>query len=153
MRKMICAVFLGCMVQTALAQSPVGNADAGKAAWTTRRCMRCHGDKGEGGFGPDLAGRSLTYNQFKQALRKPWGIMPTFIEQYTNDQAVADLQAYVMSFPKVEEPGTWLVDVRNISPTSTWTSKPPAQDAPYGQQLFASYGCMPCHGPEGVTIR
>jgi hypothetical protein len=38
-------------------------------------------------------------------------------------------------------------------PTSQWTAKPPSADAPYGQRLFASYGCIECHGPEGLTIR
>src|SRR4029077_10874499 len=116
-------------------------------------CRRCHGESGEGGFAPDLAGRALTYNQFKQALRKPWGIMPTFIEAYTSDQTVADLQAYVMSLPKVDAPGEWLLNVRNILPASTWTGKPPGQDARHGHEMFASYGCINCHGPEGLTIR
>jgi mono/diheme cytochrome c family protein len=133
--------------------APGGNAAAGKTAWMDRRCRRCHGEMGEGGFGPDLAGRALTYSQFKQALRKPWGIMPTFIELYTSDQVIADLQAYLISLPKVDAPAAWVVDIRNIVPNSQWSSKPPTQDAPLGQQLFASYGCIQCHGPEGTTIR
>jgi mono/diheme cytochrome c family protein len=95
----------------------------------------------------------LTFNQFRQAMRKPWGVMPTFIEQYTNDQTIADLQAYVMTFPKVDEPAPWMLDIKNISATNTWTAKPPGENAPYGQRLFASYGCIECHGPEGLTIR
>ena len=152
MRMTILVLFLASLLQ-AYDGAPVGNADAGKTAWAARRCMRCHGDAGQGGFGPDLAGRTLTYNQFRQAMRKPWGVMPTFIEQYTNDQTIADLQAYVMTFPKVDEPAPWMLDIKNISPTSTWTAKPPSPDAPYGQRLFASYGCIECHGPEGLTIR
>jgi len=95
----------------------------------------------------------LTYNQFKQALRKPWGIMPTYQEAYTSDQTIADLQAYLMTLPKVDSPAPWMIDIRNIVPNSDWSAKPPAQDAPLGQQLFAHYGCMDCHGPEGTTIR
>jgi cytochrome c553 len=79
--------------------------------------------------------------------------MPTFTELYTSDQAIADLQAYLMSLPKVEAAAEWIVDIRNIVPNSQWSSKPPTRDAPLGQQLFASYGCMQCHGPEGTTIR
>jgi mono/diheme cytochrome c family protein len=132
---------------------PVGNAAAGKTAWNDRRCRRCHGETGEGGFGPDLAGRGLTFDQFKRALRKPWGIMPTFNELYTSDQAIADMQAYLMSLPKVEAPAAWLLDIKNIIASSQWSATPPTEDAPHGQQLFASYGCMQCHGPEGTTIR
>ena len=33
------------------------------------QCRNCHGAKGEGGFGPDLAGRKLTAAQFTQAVR------------------------------------------------------------------------------------
>lgn len=156
MKKMFWALALTPVIYAPLMQAydgPVGDAAAGKTAWTERRCMRCHGGNGEGGFGPDLAGRALTYSQFRQALRKPWGVMPTFIETYTSDQTVADLQAYLMTMPKVEAPAAWLLDVRNIAPTSTWSAKPPGPDAPYGQQLFASYGCIQCHGPEGYTIR
>jgi hypothetical protein len=79
--------------------------------------------------------------------------MPTFSELYTSDQTIADMQAYLMSLPKVEAPGPWVIDIKNIVATSTWSAPPPGPDAPLGQQLFASYGCMQCHGPEGTTIR
>jgi mono/diheme cytochrome c family protein len=148
----VLALFVSSLLQ-AYEAAPVGSADAGKTAWAARRCMRCHGDAGQGGFGPDLAGRTLTYNQFRRAMRQPWGVMPTFIEQYTNDQAIADLQAYISTFPKVDEPAPWMLDIKNILATSTWTAKPPSADAPYGQRLFANYGCIECHGPEGLTIR
>jgi len=132
---------------------PTGIVEAGKAAWADRRCRRCHGEMGEGGFGPDLAGRAISYNQFKQALRKPWGIMPRYSETYTSDQTIADLQAYLATLPRVEAPGPDLIDIKNILATSTWSASPPVQDAPLGQQFFWSYGCMHCHGPEGTTIR
>src|SRR5438128_672355 len=106
MRTIVLALFLTDLVDAF--DGPVGNADTGKSAWNDRRCRRCHGEMGEGGFGPDLAGRALTFNQFKQALRKPWGIMPTFTELYTSDQVIADLQAYLMTLPKVDAPGEWI---------------------------------------------
>ena len=28
--------------------------------------------------GPDLAGRKLSADQFKHAVRQPWGVMPAF---------------------------------------------------------------------------
>ena len=78
-----------------LAQSGTRAADAqaGKALWDgpATQCKNCHGLKGEGAFGPDLAGRPLSVPQFRQAVRKPWGIMPAFTEQQLSDQEIANL--------------------------------------------------------------
>ena len=66
-----------------------GDIQAGKARWESvaeNRCQYCHGMKGEGAFGPDLAGRQISFEQFKQAVRKPWGIMPAFPESQISDQ-------------------------------------------------------------------
>ena len=43
-----------------------GDAQAGKTLWEgpNTGCRNCHGTKGEGGVGPDLAGRKLTIAQF-----------------------------------------------------------------------------------------
>src|SRR5215831_6270102 len=96
------------------ADGPTGDVAAGKTAWEERRCRRCHGEMGEGGFAPDLAGRAISFAQFKQALRKPWGIMPMFNETYTNDQTIADLQTFLMTLPKVDAPGPDIIDIKNI---------------------------------------
>src|SRR5262245_23268363 len=69
------------------------------------QCRNCHGAKGEGGFGPDLAGRKLTVAQFTQAVRKPWGIMPAFVESQVSDREIADFVAYFDSLPPVSRPG------------------------------------------------
>ena len=49
--------------------APAGKADAGKAFWQGQMCSFCHGTAGEGGWGPDLAGRALTVAQFKQRIQ------------------------------------------------------------------------------------
>ena len=69
-----------------------GDAQAGKALWEgpATLCRNCHGTKGEGGLGPDLAGRKLTLAQFTRAVRKPWGIMPAFVESQMSDKELAD---------------------------------------------------------------
>jgi mono/diheme cytochrome c family protein len=56
----------------ALAQG-AGDAGAGKALWegSQTQCRSCHGLKGEGAFGPPLAGRGMTGDEFRQAARKP----------------------------------------------------------------------------------
>src|SRR6266404_2109610 len=140
MRTILATLFMVTILHAAADLSPAGNAVTGKAAWLDRRCRNCHGDLGQGGFGPDLAGRALTFGQFKQAVRKPWGVMPAFTERQSSDQVLADMQAYLLSLPKVDEPGPW-------------TEKVPGQDSPHGQILLAAYGCMQCHGPEGQRIR
>jgi mono/diheme cytochrome c family protein len=119
-------------VESAAAQ---GNAEPGKKMWESvdARCRDCHGEKGEGGFGPDLAGRQLSYDQFKQAVRKPWGIMPSFTEQQISDADIANFLAYFSSLPKVAGPGAWKTPM-------------PAQPK-HGDTLFvATYGCAQCHG-------
>ena len=62
MRKMLIAFLLLPLAQTAASAQPAGDAAAGKAYWDRLAprqtdCKDCHGLNGEGGFGPDLAGR------------------------------------------------------------------------------------------------
>lgn len=109
-----------------------GDAQAGKALWEDGRCQRCHGMKGEGAFGPDLAGRELTLEQFRRAVRQPWGVMPAFTEGQLSDQEVADIYTYFQSLPRVAEPGPWRTPIRD--------------EASYGEKLAASFGCGQCHG-------
>lgn len=116
-----------------------GNAAAGKEYWTPALCRLCHGTNGEGGFGPDLAGRGLTVAQFTRAVRQPWGVMPAFTEQQITASQIADLVAYFDSLPKVAEPGPWRVPVTAAMPL--------------GQQLAASHGCAQCHGAELNVLR
>jgi mono/diheme cytochrome c family protein len=114
----------------------VGNVQAGKALWEGPKtaCKNCHGPRGEGGFGPDLAGRQLSFDQFKHAVRRPWGVMPTFTEEQVSDRELADLVVYFTSLTRVAEPGPWRT--------------PLPAGAPKGQQLLiASFGCGQCHGP------
>lgn len=136
MKKLIAALFLLPLLpltySVATAQNaPQGNVAAGKANWEDRACMNCHGGLGEGAFGPDLAGRGLSFAQFKKAVHEPWGIMPAF-PQFT-DQELADFTAYFASLPKVATTGKWRFEV-------------PASATP-GQSLAYNLGCVQCHGP------
>lgn len=113
-----------------------GNAQAGQAWWETASlsfCSRCHGIKGEGGFGPDLAGRLLSVDQYNRAIRRPWGIMPAYTEQQMSDQDIANLNAYLTGLPRVPAPGAYRIQLPDR--------------APAGQQLaIAGIGCAQCHG-------
>ncbi|MGH9255476.1 MAG: c-type cytochrome [Vicinamibacterales bacterium] len=116
--------------------APAGDPQAGKTLWEgpATQCRNCHGTNGEGAFGPDLAGRRLTVPQFAHAVRKPWGIMPAFVESQVSDREIADLVAYFNSLPAVAQPGPWRFEV-------------PA-NAPRGQQVaLSTIGCAQCHGP------
>src|SRR5258705_6861671 len=111
-----------------------GDPVAGKALWdgATTSCKNCHAPNASGGFGPDLAGRKLTFAQFNHAVQKPWGIMPSFPQ--LNDKQVADLYAYVSGLPGVAEPSAWRF--------------PLPANAPPGQVLaLATIGCAMCHTP------
>jgi len=136
MKKLLVALAMLPLTQgVAFAQNaPTGDAAAGKALWANElRCKDCHGGVAEGAFGPDLAGRGLNFAQVKQAVRKPWGIMPRFIDEQVSDQELANLSAYFASMPKVAAPGPWKTEV-------------PA-NAPAGQRVMISIGCGQCHGP------
>lgn len=127
----------------ALAQT--GNAAAGKENWQRRPsgagpnqatgtlwCINCHGANGEGGFGPDLAGRGLSLDQFRRAVRQPWGWMPRYPERSVSEQQLADLTAWFASLPKVAQPGPW--------------KTPLPAPTPRGPYVMASVGCHQCHG-------
>jgi mono/diheme cytochrome c family protein len=124
------------------AAGPAGDPEVGKAVWAlgNTSCRNCHGGEAEGAWGPDLAGRNLTLARFLQAVRKPAGRMPAFVESQLSDREVADLVAYLNSLPPAAKPGPWRFEV-------------PAE-APIGQQLAVGIiGCGQCHGPELDTPR
>ena len=67
----IALVVTGTLAPEARAQT--GNPEAGARSWDAM-CDNCHGPDAQGGFGPDLAGcRGLTLDQFRRAIRRPWG--------------------------------------------------------------------------------
>jgi mono/diheme cytochrome c family protein len=126
-----------------LAQNPADSAavQAGKTLWAINNtCISCHGTAGQGGFGPDLAGHTLTPAQFLRAVRKPWGIMPTFTpDKNFSDAEIGQIAAYLASLPKVTEPGAWRTPI-------------PA-NASAGQTLQVAQGCGQCHGIAMATPR
>lgn len=131
MKNLLAALLVTAMIPaTAYAQ----DAAAGKTLWegNNTQCKNCHGRAGEGGFGPDLAGRGLSPAQYTQAVRKPWGVMPMFIDAQVSDTELADISAYFATLPKNAAPVAWRTPVDAA--------------APHGQQLMVSMGCGQCHG-------
>jgi mono/diheme cytochrome c family protein len=132
------------------ASEPVGDPAVGEAIWgngprarfESKMCANCHGSQAEGGFGPDLAGaRGLTFDQFRQAIRHPWGVMVAYSEQQLPDQKIADVYAYLKTKPKVTTRGQW-----------HWMPAPAR--AALGQHLhMETIGCGQCHEPENRYVR
>jgi cytochrome c553 len=138
MNRLFVAMLLLPLAQgAASAQTAAGDPAAGKAYWErdaprATACRNCHGQQGQGAFGPDLAGRGLDVAQVLQAVRKPWGIMPAFVESQLSDKDAADLAAYFASLPKVPAPGKWRFEA--------------AAGASPGQATMINIGCGQCHG-------
>ncbi len=138
MKRALLAFALLPLVQSGAWAQATGSPVAGKAYWErvaprNTDCRNCHGGMGEGGFGPDLAGRGLSAAQVLRAARQPWGVMPAFDASQVSEQDAADLAAYFASLPKLEEPGKWRFEV------------PPG--APPGQATMINMGCGQCHTP------
>jgi len=95
MKRLWACLLLTILPFPAMAQNAAPDAAGAKALWEGNQlfCKNCHGKDGEGAFGPDLAGRGLSANQFRQAVRKPWGIMPAFTEEQLSDAEIAGLAA------------------------------------------------------------
>src|SRR5271167_4889874 len=79
MKRALLAFALLPLVQSGASAQTTGSAEAGKAYWErvaprNTDCRLCHGGMGEGGFGPDLAGRGLSTAQVLRAVRKPWAL-------------------------------------------------------------------------------
>ena len=137
MKKMLAAVLMLPFAHVAASAQTAGDVAAGKAYWDREApratdCKNCHGLNGEGGFGPDLAGRGLNAAQISRAAHQPWGIMPAFDDNQVSEKDAADLAAYFGSLPKPATLGKWRVEV------------PP--NAPPGQVTLITMGCGQCHG-------
>jgi len=145
MKKMLLAFLVLPFAQcAAFAQAPapapaplVGDVAAGKAYWERKApravdCENCHGPEGNGGFGPDLAGRGLSGAQILRAVRRPWGVMPMFVGSQISAQEAYNLAAYFATLPKPAAPDDWNVSV--------------PEGAPPGQVTMITMGCGQCHG-------
>jgi len=84
----------------ALAQS--GDTGHGKHLFEEKGCYQCHGHEGQGG----LAGARLSQIKLPQAafiayVRNPRsGSMPPFRAKVLSDQDLADIYAYIKTFPE-----------------------------------------------------
>ena len=87
------------------AQSP--NPNNGKRLFEVKACYECHGWRGQGWLaGARLAQTKLNLQGFRNIIRNPPpSNMPPYRATVLTDQEVADLFAYVQSFPAPEAAG------------------------------------------------
>jgi mono/diheme cytochrome c family protein len=71
----------------------------GRVTFTQSGCASCHGALGQGGIGPQLAGRNLPLPYVLFQLRTPRGVMPPYPPQVLTDTQVAAIAAYIDSLP------------------------------------------------------
>lgn len=75
--------------------------DNGKRLFEAKACYQCHGWQGQGGLaGARLAQTKLNLAAFRAIVRNPPpGGMPPYRTSVLSDQELADLFAYIQSFP------------------------------------------------------
>jgi mono/diheme cytochrome c family protein len=86
---------------SANAQLKPGNVDNGKRLFTFNGCYQCHGTVGQGGSGgARLAQTKLTQPGFIAFVRNPPpSNMPPYRAKIMPDQDLADVYAYIQTFP------------------------------------------------------
>ena len=102
MKTALTLVFL--LTATVLAQTatPTGNVDNYKRLFLLDGCYQCHGYAGQGGLnGARLAQTKLPFVAFNAIVRNPpSGNMPPFRAKVMSDQELADVYAYIKTFPE-----------------------------------------------------
>ena len=113
-------------------------------------CSQCHGEQGRGGVSPEAPaltgiGQSLTVAQLKGIIDKGLGVsgdprklyMPVW-RAVISPRQVSDLVTYIRA---------GLPEVSGATPVAV----PAAQGLVVaGAALYERYGCINCHGPNGV---
>ncbi|HXH97733.1 MAG TPA: c-type cytochrome, partial [Gaiellaceae bacterium] len=133
---------------TTVAVSP--SVAAGAHTFVQFACAQCHGEQGRGGVSPDVpaltsVGKSLTVAQLKRIIdhglgesanpTKPY--MPVWGQVISKTQ-VSDLVAYIRA---------GLPAVADTEPVSVPQGQGPAVA---GAALYLRFGCVNCHGPNGL---
>ncbi|HEX6762918.1 MAG TPA: c-type cytochrome [Gaiellaceae bacterium] len=112
-------------------------------------CVQCHGLQGQGGVSPDVPAlknaSSLTTQQLRTIIDHGLGESTNPTKPYMpvwgaviSDRQVSDLVAYIHA---------GLPSVPTASPLAVPQGQGPAVE---GQTLYVNYGCINCHGPNGL---
>lgn len=81
-------------------ESLTGNADDGKRLFTSYGCYECHGRQGAGAaIAPRIGPPAISFAAVLRYVRAPTGQMPPYTAKVVSDQDLADIYAYLKSFP------------------------------------------------------
>ncbi len=81
------------------APSTGGDAGRGQELFFANGCNVCHGDVGQGGIGPTIAGTGFSLAQVMGQYRSPRGVMPAFDAGRVPDADVGDIYAWLQTLP------------------------------------------------------
>jgi mono/diheme cytochrome c family protein len=81
------------------AAAPAGNAQNGKKIFESDGCYQCHGLAAQGGVGPRLGPRPLSWAAFSRYVRQPTDQMPPYTAKVVSDQELADVYAFLLAIP------------------------------------------------------
>jgi mono/diheme cytochrome c family protein len=95
-------LLLACFAVSAFAQTKPGDTENGHRLFERDGCYQCHGHVGQGGLaGPRLAQTKLPLTAFAAFVRNPPSSgMPPFRAKVLSDQELADIYAYIKTFPE-----------------------------------------------------
>jgi mono/diheme cytochrome c family protein len=86
--------------QGASAEQLKGNAENGKKLFVSFGCYECHGREGAGAaIAPRIGPPALSLAGVVRYVRAPTGQMPPYTAKVVSDQDLADIYAYLKSFP------------------------------------------------------
>jgi len=89
----------GTNAKAAPATAPTGNAQNGKKLFESDGCYQCHGLAAQGGVGPKLGPRPLSWAAFSRYVRQPNDQMPPYTAKVVSNQELADIYAFLQSIP------------------------------------------------------
>ena len=79
--------------------APAGNVENGKKLFMDRGCFQCHNTLAQGGEGPRLAPRPISFTAFMKELRQPRDQMPPYTAKVMSDKEIADIYAFLLTIP------------------------------------------------------
>jgi mono/diheme cytochrome c family protein len=113
-------------------------------------CAQCHGEQGQGGVSPDVPalttiGKSLTSQQLRTIIDHGLGASANPSKPYM------PVWGAVISATQVDDLVSYLHAGLPSVPTATPQPIPQGQGAAVeGAALYVRYGCINCHGPNGL---
>ena len=113
-------------------------------------CAQCHGEQGRGGVSPDVpaltnVGRRLTETQLETIINHGLG------ESANPTKPYMPVWGAVISHRQVDDLSSYIHAGLPAVPTAVPPAVPAGQGAAVqGAVLYTLYGCINCHGPNGL---